>query len=489
MFIRVALCWTPFCLVVMALAGKVRVFRAFRGPQISFCFVVVALAVHSVFAEETKTSPTLTIKAKDIQNGKQRIIGLLEKPTVSVECDPQLDKRVKAYAFEAGGYCDGYSENPKWVQEFLDDSLPVQNPWQKPFGFRSFLYLIDDNNSLGQDPATFVERAPDKSKAHVLKTREDVRALFDTAGSWLEAKHGGAKFMFCANTLPAYGNSTIDIHAWVFRSRSKHWDKLFSIRTNGVGKLGFSVDPKTGGFSAKGAANNKFKNKTVFSFDLNATEGSCAHWMNQVGHKGSEQTRSAAGKSVAAASMTGQRIPVVKGSKERPSIVVWREDWGLVSAKGLGPFVIAAVWADGKVVWSKDKLSGGPPFHEGKIDPKALDKVLHDFEVRNVFSAPYVRHSNFGPDSYCTAIYLSKGKKEFLSRSWHELAEQDPGIVAASFGLTRLKDMSREEFLKNDAQDYQKYRALWSHIRKQISAILPKDAKEKALSFEFSKGN
>jgi len=131
-------------------------------------------------------------------------------------------------------------------------------------------------------------------------------------------------------------------------------------------------------------------------------------------------------------------------------------------------------------------MLGGPPYYEGNIDRKALDKVLHEIEVREAFSAPYIRETNWGPDSFCTAIYISKGNRTFFSMSWHELAERNPKIVAASGGLTVLQGVSREEFLKNDAKDYQQYRVLWSYIRERIAALLPKGGDEKSLSFKFA---
>lgn len=103
------------------------------------------------------------------------------------------------------------------------------------------------------------------------KTREDVKALFPSADSWLETEYGRANFMFCAIILPSWGSSRIDIHAWIFRRHTNQWEEFLSIRTNAVGDVVLSVDSKTGRFSAKGSANNKFANQEVCTFDLNAT--------------------------------------------------------------------------------------------------------------------------------------------------------------------------------------------------------------------------
>lgn len=185
-------------------------------------------------------------------------------------------------------------------------------------------------------------------------------------------------------------------------------------------------------------------------------------------------------------------VPVIKGTKERPVIAVWVENHGLQRSfkkRNSGPAVILAVWADGKAIWSKNNISGGSPYYEGKIDPKVLEKTLQDFDAKKIFSAP-IRKNNFGPDSSYTTLYVSKGKKKFVTRSWHELFEKHPTLVVGSHGVTALQDgMTREEYLKKDTKDYQKYRAIWNDIREKIAKILPKDGKETKVSFELKKGD
>ncbi len=111
-----------------------------------------------------------------------------------------------------------------------------------------------------------------EGKSEVAKSREDVKSLVDTTTPWLEVTFNDMEYMFCAKDLPAYGSSRIELHGWVFRKHSKQWERVFLVRTNGVGRLGLSVDSKNGVFSARGTANNKFKDKKVFDFDLDATE-------------------------------------------------------------------------------------------------------------------------------------------------------------------------------------------------------------------------
>lgn len=125
---------------------------------------------------------------------------------------------------------------------------------------------------MGSETPTFVPSLVPEQPDQVLRTRDDLKALFRNAESWLEAKQGETQFIFCQHVLPSFGCSKIDIHGWVFRSQAHRWERVFAIRINGAGQLRLSVDPNTGVLSATGTANNKLKGKTVFTFELSATE-------------------------------------------------------------------------------------------------------------------------------------------------------------------------------------------------------------------------
>ena len=102
-------------------------------------------------------------------------------------------------------------------------------------------------------------------------TIQDIKSKYP-ASEWLETQFSDVKFTYCIVDIPAYGSSKTAIYGWVFRDKLNVWESLFNVHLNGVGKVNLSIDSKTGLFSAKGGANNKFLNKDVFVFDLNATE-------------------------------------------------------------------------------------------------------------------------------------------------------------------------------------------------------------------------
>jgi hypothetical protein len=177
-------------------------------------------------------------------------------------------------------------------------------------------------------------------------------------------------------------------------------------------------------------------------------------------------------------------LPVIKGGKDAPIIAVWREG-GNSPLKSSGPYLIAAMWPDGRSIWSEDKVLGGAPYYQGWVSPVVLSKTLRGFEADKAFSAPNMRRDYLGPDAIYTVIYLALPGHAFYRSSWHEISELDPTIVATSSGLAPLNGKTRDEVLAGDTQDYLNYRALWKRIREKVSSLLPRNREQTSVSFEY----
>ena len=154
-----------------------------------------------------------------------------------------------------------------------------------------------------------------------------------------------------------------------------------------------------------------------------------------------------------------------------PSVAVWFESPSITGM--LEPPLIVALWNDGNMMWSENSIYGGAPYFHGKTSVD-IGRLLGAFQNKGYFSEKYARH-NVGPDSSCTAMFVSAGTNSLLTRSWHEIAEQRSNTVARSTGLTSLDGRNRDEVLKNDNPEYQQYRAMWADIRAQINNALPEE--------------
>jgi len=103
----------------------------------------------------------------------------------------------------------------------------------------------------------------------VLVTPEDVKNIFPDKSKWMEHKRGEHKYLFCIINLTIVTAYKEEVRGWAYRESSKQWAPIFTARLQDTAGVDISVDPKTGIFTAKeGATNSGYKNRSVFSFDL-----------------------------------------------------------------------------------------------------------------------------------------------------------------------------------------------------------------------------
>ena len=85
-------------------------------------------------------------------------------------------------------------------------------------------------------------------------------------------------------------------------------------------------------------------------------------------------------------SLSRVRVPFERGSNSAPSISVFL-DLGMSGFGRKHPeSVIACIWPDGRVLWSRDHNEGGPPYLSGRIDPKRLAAFIADLDSRGIFT-------------------------------------------------------------------------------------------------------
>ena len=157
-------------------------------------------------------------------------------------------------------------------------------------------------------------------------------------------------------------------------------------------------------------------------------------------------------------------------------LMVYREDHGLGSSGG--PFLIIAIWPDGRMIWSEDRLKGGVPFRTGNIDAKRVTAVLNRFVKDGLFENKKLADGYFGPDSQFTSILVKSGKKELEMSSWHELHEASEGAVAFKAGAGLVaKNSTRLEVLRDEPADYLFFRFVWSETRSKMTDLIPAESK------------
>ena len=124
-------------------------------------------------------------------------------------------------------------------------------------------------------------------------------------------------------------------------------------------------------------------------------------------------------------------------------VAIYTNDWGLRSSSG--PKLIVCLWGDGSIVWSDDKVNGGPPYFTAQVKPEVVSATFKKLLDIGVFDVPRLKQSNFGPDSKFTTILVRTEGKELKMDSWHELYESGGKVVAGEHGLTGLEGKRRKK--------------------------------------------
>jgi hypothetical protein len=178
-------------------------------------------------------------------------------------------------------------------------------------------------------------------------------------------------------------------------------------------------------------------------------------------------------------------IPAIVGEQAAPLLAVYTLDHGL-RPRRTGPQVLVAVWSDGRVVWSKDDREGGPPYREGRIPVERVRKLLDAQAATGVFGDAALDRAHFGPDSHFTVIAAADGRRRLCLRSWHELFEANPNLVATEGGVTALEGRDRAAVLAAQPEAYRRYRRTWADLRAAIRGLIPAEGRDAGeLRFEL----
>lgn len=138
------------------------------------------------------------------------------------------------------------------------------------------------------------------------------------------------------------------------------------------------------------------------------------------------------------------------------------------------PRILMVAWPDGRIVWSVDQTKGGPPFREAKVKPTTIREILTGCDRIGVFQKDSFQHSWVGPGSTYHSIWLCHEGKHTRVESWHERFETNPNLVVVNGGVTSLDGRSRADVIAADTKEFQEFRKLWSDLRAELKALIPK---------------
>jgi hypothetical protein len=102
----------------------------------------------------------------------------------------------------------------------------------------------------------------------MFSTKEDMKQRYPNA-EWYAI---GDKYIFCANDLPSYGRSRIEICGWIYRKQSIQWESVVNVIVHDIGKVALIHDEHNDTISVDGRANNRYMNKSVLTLQLDVLD-------------------------------------------------------------------------------------------------------------------------------------------------------------------------------------------------------------------------
>jgi uncharacterized protein YjbI with pentapeptide repeats len=161
------------------------------------------------------------------------------------------------------------------------------------------------------------------------------------------------------------------------------------------------------------------------------------------------------------------RMPAVSGEAICPLVVLYyEEDWGLWFRR-LGPQVIVAVWADGRIISSRDQWKGGAPYQVGRVAPERVHQFLNDLDRRGIFADPVRLIKRFPPDSPYTTIAIAAGSKRLDMSSNHENGER---------AILDRPGHAQALAVRPDSNPH--FREVWDDLRAAICGLIPEGSRE-----------
>jgi hypothetical protein len=97
-----------------------------------------------------------------------------------------------------------------------------------------------------------------------------------------------------------------------------------------------------------------------------------------------------------APAFAGDAVPTQRAIENADSVIaIYPDNVGL---GGRVPAIILAIWPDGQIVWSTDRVMGGAPYFTGNVDPTDVEDVVADLERDGLFADEQLNAGHYGID-------------------------------------------------------------------------------------------
>lgn len=151
------------------------------------------------------------------------------------------------------------------------------------------------------------------------------------------------------------------------------------------------------------------------------------------------------------------------------------------------PQVVVALWQDGTVVWSRDRLRGGRPYGSATVARDRIARIVADAAERGRLTEGNVFWQYVATSSPVKTVFVRYHGRFLYMSSCHEWAEADSGIVATARGLEPLDGRERREVLASQPPEFRERRVMWERVKATVEEAMP-EAGDYSARLEFRLG-
>ncbi|MBI3817142.1 MAG: hypothetical protein HY286_00510 [Planctomycetes bacterium] len=146
-----------------------------------------------------------------------------------------------------------------------------------------------------------------------------------------------------------------------------------------------------------------------------------------------------------------------------------------------GTRLVTYLNSEGRVLWSQDRLNGGPPYYEVELDRSIATDLLEKcwlepeyYKGERVFDMIHAAQMK---------IMIKRHEKTSELISHHEIAEANPSVVCTQNGTVFLTASESISSVQDSwSKDYRNFRNTWKGLRKEVEMIIPLNGRVVAIS-------
>ena len=155
---------------------------------------------------------------------------------------------------------------------------------------------------------------------------------------------------------------------------------------------------------------------------------------------------------------------------------IYADNWGLGSAGGTK--LIFCAWEDGDVIWSTDRIEGGPPYRMARLRSGDVISTLDRMDRAGIFDISQLNGGEVIVDSSFTTILVRRNGKQLKMQSSHELYEAHGSTMHLEGIVPGREPRKRLQLLADKSADYLHYRMTWLELRLAAAGLVPANGSE-----------